>query len=744
MHQGFRTRPQRPRGGRLRLGRAIGRRRFALSVMLAACANATGAWAQDESGGDTLPAIAVTDRQGDDGNGSERGYVAAEASVGNRGRASLMKTPQSVSVITREQIDEQQAATTSQALRYTAGINSERFGGFGSQLDLTRIRGIDADYYLDGLRVIGNPGSWLPQIDAYALERIEVLRGPSSAMYGQGTGGGIVNQVSRRPRDTAEREVAVQYGDVDRAHLGFDATGPLNAARTVLYRFTASGLDSHEQVEGMRHRRLYLAPALTWRISPSTSWTWLAVHSREPSIPDYNSLPAVMLGLNGSPYPQLDRSRNYTDPNFRQSTRTQDALTSIFEHDFGQGWRFTSSARYMYVSSDLQRGVVYGYQLVNGQPWLKGYDELTPAKSSSFTMDNHVTGELGLGPTRHALLAGSDYTTGVLDSAVYSVGPVRFDPYGANYQPVIVPDFSASRAAPWKSHQTFTRVGVYAQDQIAYRRWLLTLSARHDWSRSDDATQSYSPVARETRQRDGKWSGRAGLSYQFDAGLMAYASYATSFDPLVGSDYKGDAFVPVEARQAELGVKFHPAGSRVLLSAALFDLQQTNVKTADSNHLGFNNQTGKIRTRGFDLSATMELLPRLNLIASYTYLSSRVVADPLYADKWPAQTPRHSASAWLDYRLRGVLAGLRLGGGVRYLGATWGDPGNTFRVPSVTLFDLAASYDVGRFLGPTQDATLALNISNLTNRTYVASCTSAMYCFIGQDRVATVTFTYRW
>lgn len=702
--------------------------------------------AQQSSDVATLPSVTVTAKGGSDTeNGPIQGYVAEKSRIGTKTSTSILETPQSVSVVTREQMDLQQPTSSSAALRYAAGATSERYGGFGSYLDMTRIRGVDADYYLDGLRFIGNPGSWLPQVDAYSLERIEVLRGPAAAIYGQGTGGGIVNQVSRKPQDVAAHELNIQYGRFNRKQLGFDSTGPIKQDGTLLYRITASGLDSEGQIEDTRHKRFYLAPAITWRPNTQTSWTILATHSREPELPNYNSLPAAVLGLEGGAYPEVDRRRNFTDTNFAHSSRKQNSVSSLFEHEFDNGWSFVSNARYMYVQSDIQRGVVYGYQELNNLPQLKGSYELTPAKVNTFSMDNYLRGELKLGVTTHTILGGLDYAKGTLRNELYSVGPVLFDPYSDTHHPNIHPDFTASYAAPWKVQQDFTRVGVYLQDQIAYERWRLTLSGRHDWSTTDDQTHSYSPTPRDTHQNDKKWSGRAGLSYQFDMGLAPYISYATSFDPILGTNYKGEAFVPIETKQTELGIKYHPAGSKTLLSAAVFQLEQTNVKTADANHLGFNTQAGKVRTRGLDLQATSELARDLNLIASYTYLDNELVQDASYQGKSLTQTPKHSASLWMDYAFKhGPLNGLQVGAGVRYLGKTYGDPSNKLEVPSATLVDLGLNYNLGMLSPDLSGATLSLNVNNLTNKQYIASCTSRLYCFVGQDRTVTASLNYRW
>ncbi|MFT3803822.1 MAG: TonB-dependent siderophore receptor [Burkholderiaceae bacterium] len=691
-----------------------------------------------------LPEVVVTaGRPGE--QGPIRGYVAEESRVGTKTRTSILETPQSVSVVTRQQMDVQQTTSTSQALRYTAGATSEKYGGFGAALDITRIRGVDADYYLDGLRINGNTGTWGPQIDPFTLERIEVLRGPSSSLYGQSTGGGIINQVSRRPEDIASHELNIQIGNFGRKFVGFDSTGPLNEEKTLSYRLTATALDTNGQIEDVRHKRVYVAPSMTWRPNADTSWTLLVTHSNEPRVPNYSTLPAVALGLNDTAYSQVSRKRNYMDMGFDDSSRRQDSISSIFEQEFSNGWRLKSGIRYMHINSDVKRASVEGYRDVGGVMQLRGTYYLAPSSSDTFSMDNHIHGEFRLGKSRHELLVGIDYQTGTIRNALYSGGSYYFDPYGSNYRLDAIPDFTASRAAPWNVRQEFDRIGIYVQDQISHDRWRLTLGARRDQSRTNDWTHNYSPAVTHTRMEDGKWTGRAGLSYQFDAGIAPYLSYSTSFDPLLGSDFSGKALAPVQARQSEIGIKYHPGNSRTLLSAAIFQLSQTNVKTPDANHIGFYTQAGEVRTRGIDLQATTEIVPRLNLIASYTYLDNELVEDTRYQGRSLTQTPRHSAAIWLDYLIGdGPLSGLRGGGGVRYLGASYGDPTNDFKVPGAALVDLALNYDLGRLSSGLRGSMLALNITNLTNKQYVASCTSRTYCFIGQDRTIAATLSYRW
>jgi len=687
----------------------------------------------------TLEPIVITKQNGD------AGVVATTSRVGMKTDASILETPQSVSVVTRDQMDTQNPLNTSSALRYTAGATSEAFGAFGSYVDITRIRGIQADYYIDGLRVISNGGSWLPQIDPYTLDRVEVLRGPSSALYGQGTGGGIVNQVSRRPEEEASHEVRVQFGTFSHKSIGIDTTGPLNDDRTLLYRFTASGLDTNGQIEDTNHRRLYLAPSLTWRANDKTSWTIMGTYSNEPKIPDYNSLPAVLFGLNNSPYPQIKRFRNYTDTSFSDSTREQMSVSSFFEHAFDNGWKFTSNSRYMHIDSNLKRGVVYGYSDVDGVPFLKGYYEDAPADVGTFSTDNFLSADFDIGPTTHNTLVGFDYSFGTIKNELYSYGPILFNPYAAPYHPNVSPDFTASRAAPWKVDRDFKRGGIYLQDQIGWDNWLLTLGGRRDWYTSNDETWSYSLTSDVTKYKDSAWSGRVGLSYQFDNGLAPYVSYSTAYDPLLENDWQGNPFKPVKSKQTEIGIKYSPEGSNMLLSAAVFELRQTNLKTGDELHLGFNKQAGEVRTRGMDLQASMEVTPNINFFAGYTYLDNKVLEDTRNKGKGLTQVPKHSASAWLDYRFNeGGWEGLKIGGGVRYLGSTYGDPTNSFKVPDATLVDLALSYDFGELSPDLSGARFNVNVSNLFDKDYVSSCTSQLYCFAGERRTVLATLAYRW
>ena len=676
---------------------------------------------------------------------SSKGYIEEDSGVGTKTNTPVLETPQAISIVSHDQMEFFQPSTPSIALRYTSGASSERYGASGDSIDMTRIRGVDADYYLDGLRIISNSGTWLPQINPYFLEKIEVLRGPCSALYGQGTGGGIVNQISKIPKESADHELFFQYGSHNRMQVGVDSTGPLDKDKKWLYRLVFTGLGSEGQVDDTKQERYSIMPSLTWKPDNNTYWTFSYSLSREPNIIGYNSFPAVVAGLNNSPYPAIDFSRNYTNTDFENTSRTFNIVTSSFKHRFKNLWNFTSNIRYMKAETDMKRSTIYGYQLVKDLPWLKVYCGYSPAESSTFSTDNYISGVIDLGVTQHTILMGADCVVGRFKTASFLSDPELINPYSSNYQSTSEPNFTSSFAAPWTNKQDFTRTGIYLQDQIAYDHLRLTLNIRHDWSKTDSESKVYSPTVTNSQQKNNKWSGRVGLSYLFDIGLAPYLSYSTAFSPVLGSDYNGVGFSPIDNQQYELGVKYQPKGSSLQLSAAIYTLKQTNVKTTDTDHMGFYTQKGKARSRGIDLQASGEIIKNLNLIASYSFLDNELIEDTQHKGKTLTQTPENSASVWLDYLIDcGILNGLKVGCGVRYIGSTLGDQKNSFKIIDVTLTDMAANYDLGFLSSKLDGASIALNISNITDKKYIASSTTENYCFPGQRRTILLTLSYRW
>jgi len=280
------------------------------------------------------------------------------------------------------------------------------------------------------------------------------------------------------------------------------------------------------------------------------------------------------------------------------------------------------------------------------------------------------------------------------------------------------------------------------QDQIALDRWRLTLSGRSDWVTTDSTNFL---TNKQTNQNDQAFTGRAGLSYIFDSGIAPYIAYATSFQPTLGVTATAP-LRPTTAKQAEIGVKYQPSGTNLLLTAALFDMTQQNVVTP-SAILGFSEQTGEARSRGAEFQAQASLAEGLKLVASYAYTDTLTTKTntPSQLNKHLPIQPMNQAALWADYTFQqGQFAGFGFGAGVRYIGDSYPDLANSFSIPSYTLFDAAVHYDLSNLDRRLRGVTLAVNATNLFDKYYIASCTTLNSCFLGSGRTVIGSVRYTW
>ncbi len=706
---------------------------FHASTLTVAILGSWGSTASAQEADAQLPAVKVTGQAVQEtADGPVAGYVATRSSAGSKTDTALIDNPQSVTVITRAQMDAQNVQTLDQAVRYVPSTSSQ---DNDLRFDQLSIRGFNADSYLDGMKL--NRTTWFanPRIDPFFLERIDVLRGPASVLYGQSSPGGIIDMVSKRPPEDPLHSVMVGIGNDQRRQAGFDFGGPLDAEGKWLYRLTGLARDSNTQTDHIGDERLAIAPALTWRPDADTSLTLLAHFQRDPQGGLFNPVPAygsVRWNPNGRISP-----RDYLgDPDRDHFDRNQYSVGYLFEHTFNEHLKVRQNLRYLHddidyyqtsVSSLLNPDMRTAYMWAN----------VNKERMGQFTLDNQAQLDVATGPVRHTLLAGLDYQ--YLRSNIRRGGQY----FGNDPIDIFNPDFSVLPTVPVSLHQTtrLTQLGTYLQDQARLDRWLLTLGGRFDWAhtddRQDDATTGL-PQAR-TDQRDHAFTWRAGLNYKFDNGVAPYVSYATSFQPQTGTDFSGNAFRPTEGKQYEVGIKYQPNEARSFVTLALFDLRQSNVLTADPNHTNFSVQTGEIRSRGVELEGHAELTNSLSLLASYSYLHQTVLkSNDGNQGNRPVAQPVQMASAWVDYTIHGgTLDKLGFGAGVRYVGKSYGSADNTLVVPSRTLVDAAVHYDMDHWR-------FALNGSNLFNKTYVSYCSSYLFCYYSAQRTVMATATYTW
>jgi iron complex outermembrane recepter protein len=696
--------------------------------------------------------------------GPVAGYVATRSLSGTKTDTAVIETPQSISIVTKDQMRAQNAESLNQILRYSAAVVPESRGATASRLDQLTIRGFSPATYLDGLRMPSSRDA-SPQKDAFDLERVEVLRGPASVLYGQGTPSGVINMVSKRPLDTPFHEVGVEYGTFNKKRTTFDLSGPIDDQGVYSYRVAGLFDDADGQVEHTETRRQSLSTAFTWRPDDATSLTLLGHFQKDPKGASYGSVPAWGSVLRSPTGRKIDVDFYDGEKDFEKSDREYYSIGYAFEHHFNDVWTVRQNARYL--RSEGRYRSLYSNNLLSDYRTMQRATIASDVNLDAYTLDNQAQARFDTGPLQHTLLMGVDYQNTSTDtlqgSTRVGAGPTQdiFDPvYG---RPVATPAYTTDGTS--RSEQT----GVYLQEQMKWDNWVLLLGGRYDWASTDSTTKTLSSGAKSQSSLDSKaFTGRIGLVYLFDNGLAPYASYSESFSPQSGTGYGGSVFKPTEGKQYEVGIKYQPPGSNSFITAAIFDLRQTNVLTTDPDptHLcgsgRCQSQDGEVQSRGFELEGKASLNDNLDISAAYAYLDNRIsqsnntvqytpVTDIGVGPALPAKgtstygVPRHTASAWADYTFRdGHLKGFGVGAGARYVGSSWGDTANTLKVPGYTLFDAAVHYDIPNLANLKDNLRLALNATNLANKEYVASCYSYSWCWYGSQRTVQASATYQW
>ncbi|WP_321818580.1 MULTISPECIES: TonB-dependent siderophore receptor [unclassified Paraburkholderia] len=695
---------------------------------------ASDAATQTAQSGQQLPAVTVQGaRDKETGTGPVVGYVAKRSEAGTKSDTPIIKVPQAISVVTRDQMDVQNAQSVAQALRYTSGINPEQRGTNTDSLEYLYARGFLVDEYWNGLRTPGPNGGFgynVTSFDPYMFERIELLHGPASVLYGQGSPGGTVNLVSKMPTDTPYHEVGFQTGSYGRLQGFFDLSGPVDKNGTVLYRLTADGFNTGTQTGYVNQQRFSIAPTLQFRPSKDTTFTIFANYQTDPEAGIYNSVP----------YTWTSRSEYPGEPTWDSFRKTQESIGYQLEHRFNDVWSFKQSYRFLRNTQTIQYVGNDGFN--TGTDTLARTAYLNYGSLNSHTVDNQLNAKFTTGPMKHNVTVGVDYQNMQFDHYFYgnlssTPGLEESNPiYG---QTIPYPNFMFSTS----NATSIKQLGAYVQDQIDIGKWSFLLGAREDWT-DEDQTSYKTGVTTTQFNRAFTW--RAGGVYQFDSGIAPYASYSRSFQPQVGSSYSGAAFAPMTSEQYEVGVKLQPKGYNSFVTVSAFHLTENNVATSDPLHSGFSVLTGQVRSQGFEVEGHASLTNNLQLIASYTYTNLlNTKSNSSNLGKVPVGIPRNTASLWADYTVSaGPLAGVLFGGGVRYIGGSYGDTTNTFMTSSATLVDLSLRYDLGRRFTSMQGWTTWLNVSNLLDRKYFASCTSANYCYWGQGRLLMAGAKYQW
>ena len=688
--------------------------------------------------------------------------AARQSATGTKTDTPIQKVPQSISVVTAEEMALHQPKSVKEALSYTPGV-AVGTRGASNTYDYLIIRGFAADgqsqnNYLNGLKMQGNFYNDAV-IDPYMLERAEIMRGPVSVLYGKSSPGGLLNMVSKRPTTEPLKEVQFKAGTDSLFQTGFDFSDALDDDGVYSYRLTGLARSANAQQKGAEEQRYAIAPAFTWRPDDKTNFTFLSYFQNEPETGYYGWLPKE-----GTVEPLPNGKRLPTDFNegAKNNTysRNEKMIGYSFDHEFND--TFTVRQNLRFAQNKVSQKSVYGYGMCS-DPLYSSNPSSSPCanvpqsqwghtltrqyvidneKLENFSVDTQLQSKFATGSVDHTLLTGVDfmrmrndidswfgYAGSVAPSDIYNLDRSDFD-FGAHPNP----------SGPYRVLLKQKQTGLYVQDQAQWDKVLVTLGGRYDWADQSSFNRDY---GNKSDRDDKQFTWRGGVNYLFDNGVTPYFSYSESFEPASQTDANGDLFAPSKGKQYEVGVKYVPEDRSIVVTGALYQLTKTNNLMADPNGSLFSVEGGEIRARGVELEAKAALSASVNLVGSYTYTDAEYTTDTTYKGNTPAQVPKHMASLWADYTFfDGPLSGLTLGTGGRYTGSSYGDPANSFKVGSYTVVDALVRYDLARV--GMAGSNVALHVNNLFDREYVASCFNTYGCFWGAERQVVATATFRF
>lgn len=673
--------------------------------------------------------------------------AAKQSATGTKTDTPLEKNPQSVSVVTREEMEKRQITTVKEAFNYTPGVLTGNRGS-SQVIDALSIRGFsetNTNQYLDGLKLQGDSYSEFA-IDPYFLERAELLRGPVSVLYGKSNPGGVVALVSKRPTQETLREVQFQMGSDNLFSTGFDFGGALDDDGVYSYRLTGLARSADAQQAMNKEKRYTIAPSFSWRPDANTRFDLLTYFQNEPETGYYGWLPRQGTVV---PITRADGSEYRLPTNFDEGeqsnkiSRDTKMVGYNVEHSFNDTWTVRQNLRYADLRTDYRS--IYGNGFDAATQSITRGSAVSQEKLNQFAVDTQAQAKFATGALDHTLLLGVDFQRTRNDIDAQYGNASSLNAVNPQYGDESVTPFEKPYQHLNKQRQT----GLYVQDQMEWNRWVMTLGGRYDYAMTSvydrfDGTLS--------RQNDQAFTWRGGLNYLFDNGIAPYFSYSEAFIPNAGSTYEGQAFDPSRAKQYEAGVKYVPKDRPITLTAALYQLTRTKNLTADpdtENHPNASVQSGEIRSRGVELEAKAAVNANIDLTAAYTYTDAEYTHDTLLKGRTPVQVPKHMASLWADYTFHETaLSGVTVGAGVRYVGESKGlystgtQNNQNFDVAGYTTVDAMLKYDLGRFGLP--GSSVGVNVKNLFDRDYVASCYRDYACYWGAERQIVGTATFRF
>lgn len=639
--------------------------------------------------------------------------VAKELWVGGKVATSVLDTPALVSVITDKEINQRNATTTEEVLQYSPGLITDYYGS-DDRNDYFKIRGFEATTYRDGMTLGSMRGV---REDPYAFERVEVIRGANSTLFGPADPGGSVNFVTKRPKFERFANSYVSYGSFDNKEVGIDVGDALDQDETFAYRFTAKVKEGELEYDHSKDNSHLIMGGISWQPSLDTTATLIVDYLGRDSTPNSGGYPLDK---------EYDRSNFYGEPDYNKHDVERTSITAQVDHYLTGSLKLSANVRYSHLKDDFGYVYLYDFEGRTGSD-LSRYYFGTDTSSDELIGNTILQYDTSFTRVDSSTLLGLEYRDASsdeksvyglasninIDNPVYSGAPVIGDPYSMNDQ-------------DYKTKSVFVQQNLSFDDQ-----YIVTLGVRHDYLDLSNRDMS----GKYTSDDFSETSLRAALTYKVTDEWSTYISQVESVAP------PSIGVKPERGEQVEFGVKYAPKALNALVSAAVYDLKKKDVTMAivQGNGTIESETVGETRVKGFDLEVKAELTDSFNVTGGYSYMKSDVVrgstraGDSLQGNEF-ASTPNHSASLWGYYTL--PVESVDLGLGARYIGSYYFDAVNTSKSDAATLFDAALTYRI------TKAANVSVNVHNLTDKQYIVGSGTANYYNPGRSINAALHYSW--
>ncbi len=631
---------------------------------------------------------------------------AATTSAGTKSDAPLIEIPQSITVITAERFNDQGAQDLEDVVRYAGNVRTEIYG-VDSREDWIEGRGGNIEQYTDGL--ISRQGYYnAARIETFGLERVEVVRGPAGVLGGEGSIGGLVNAVTKRPQDQFGGQVGVSFGSFNRFQITGDVTGPVSDQ--VDYRLVGLYRDSGTQVDFVDDGRVYLAPSVTFKPGDKTTLTLLGAWQKDETGSTAAFLPHSGVAL-PNPNGEIPLERFTSEPGFDEFNTEQTSVTFVGEHRFNENLKLNTTARW--TDGDVSYQNLFPATYLNPEnPFIDADQRVVErdywvlkTQQDTLAADTRLQAKLDNGWSKHTILAGIDYRQNnqTRQSDYAPAGPLDlFDPVYGDIPVVNLVDEPALKGQ---------QAGFYLQDHVKlFDQFVLLGSVRHDL-----VDEEFGGV----KESDGATTYRVGAVWLTPGGWAPYVSYSETYDAFQGVDFYGDPYDAVRGEQVEAGIKYAPRDGSYLVTASVYEIEQPNALLPDPNN-PMNQIQGPAKWSGFEIEASTKVIGDIDLMANFSRAKN----------EGSGQTDSDTASLWGSRKFDiAPDTELQFGVGVRYVSKSVVEIADPLYIttPSVTLADAMAAWRH-------KDVRVTFNVTNITGERYPSLCLGSGECYIGAFR----------